>query len=269
MLVLGLNHGELNASCAIARDGLLLAAAPEERFNRRKFTKDFPTQALRYCLQSAGVAIEGVDGIAQAWNPGAYLDEYNPALSGARQRREDYLYTLPDHLLRFVDGRGIHKAVDHVELHLSGSGLPPITYVQHHRAHAANAFFLSNYDEAAILTCDFHGERESTTLAHGRGTEIKILQTEELPNSIGMIYAAVTSLLGYQADSDEWKVMALSAYDVDASAELRALEGTVRLLPGGRYELDQSYYQTRPGQQTRIFSPQARCRIGGTRRRPR
>ena len=103
MIVIGLNHGELNSSVAICEDGRITAGAPEERFNREKLTRLFPYEAMHYCLQYAGVQLKDVHCVAQAWNPGALWAKYNPTISTHRTRREDYLYSIPDHLLNLVD----------------------------------------------------------------------------------------------------------------------------------------------------------------------
>ena len=82
MVILGLNHGEINSSAAIVKDGECIAASPEERFNRQKFTKAFPAEAVKFCLKQAGIELAGCDFVAQAWNPSAHQNVYNPMISG-------------------------------------------------------------------------------------------------------------------------------------------------------------------------------------------
>ena len=90
MLILGLNHGELNSSAALYKDGKIIAGATEERFNREKMTTQFPRQVVEFCLQYAGIEFNEIDCIAQGWNPGAGWHNYNPLLSSNRIKREDY-----------------------------------------------------------------------------------------------------------------------------------------------------------------------------------
>ena len=162
MIVLGLNHGELNSSAAIVKDGQVIAGVAEERFNRQKKTKDFPFQSANYCLERASLSgLEDCDYVAQAWQPGATWRKYNPSISGVRVRREDYFYSVPDNLYRLTERSNHDWALMSFP---DGANLPPLYFVQHHRAHAANAFYLSPFDEAAILTCDWRGELECTTL---------------------------------------------------------------------------------------------------------
>jgi carbamoyltransferase len=241
-IVLGLNTGEINASACLSVDGRIVAGAPEERFNRRKLTRDFPHGAVQYCLEQAGLTLSDVTAVAQGWNPGAGWVNFNPMISRHRIRREDYLYTTIDNL--YQHGRRAPQAWTRVEAP-AGSGMPPVYFVQHHRCHAANAFFLSPFDRAAIMTCDFRGEHECASWSIGSGADIELLRSETLPNSLGMFYATITELLGYRPDSDEWKVMALAAMSEDALGEeyLRRIRATYRLLDEGRLELDQSYFK--------------------------
>ena len=238
MKIIGINHGEYNSSAALLKDGLIIAAAPEERFLRQKKTKKFPKNALQFCLSHGEVELTAVDAIVQAWNPGAKWNSYNPLISTNRIKREDYFYTVPDHLFNFI-GR---KEIPNYVMQKMERGLPPIYYIQHHLCHAANAFFLSPFNEAAVLTADWQGELESVTKGICHGNNIDILDTQWMPHSIGMFYATYTQLLGYQPDNDEWKVMAMSAESVDSTDIENKLLSTITLLDNGRFELDQQYY---------------------------
>ncbi|MDZ7771606.1 MAG: carbamoyltransferase N-terminal domain-containing protein [Balneolaceae bacterium] len=214
MKILGLNHGEINAAAALVVDGEVVAGAAEERFTREKKTKDFPINAVRYCLEAGGLEWEEVDAVAQAWNPGrpgSSSIRWSPA---AASTAENDLYAIPDNLYRLTE----RETDEWVKMSFpDGSAMPPVYHIQHHRTHSANSFYLSEFEEAAILTADWRGEFETTTLGMGSGNSFEILASQNMPHSLGAFYAAFTELLGYQPDSEEWKVMALSAYDVDAS----------------------------------------------------
>jgi carbamoyltransferase len=239
MIILGLNHGEINSSAAVIKDGIVVAGSPEERFNRQQKTKSFPKQAVEFCLKTINIKLHDCDCIAQGWNPGAYWQNYNQSISSTRIKREDYLYTIVDNLYSITD----RIPPKWVLMSLSEKNLPPIYYVQHHLTHAANAFFLSPFKKAAILTCDWRGEFETTTLGLGQENKIDIIATQSMPHSLGMFYATYTELLGYRRDNDEWKVMALSAFDVDYREQLEKIRSTIKLTDDGLFELDQSYYQ--------------------------
>ena len=238
--ILGLNHGEINSSACIVQGGKVVAGCPEERFNRQKLTKNFPHQAVDYCLHAAGITLNECEAVAQGWNPGALWIKHNPLVPLTRSGGKSYLYSVPDNLYHHAERRpGDWLMLD------GSTGLPPIYFVNHHRCHAANGFFLSSFDEAAILTCDWKGELECTSFVHGRGLDLEVLQTQFEPNALGLFYSTFTQLLGYKPDNDEWKVMALSALDANNEGRnvLEKLKTTYRLHDDGSLELDQSYYQ--------------------------
>jgi len=258
MKILGLNHGEINSSSALVSDGKVVAGSPEERFSRVKRTKEFPIKSLQYCLNSNNLQLENCDYVAQAWNPGEYWRKYNSVLSSFRIKREDYFYTICDNLYQITD----RTPPEWTLLNSENKKMPPIYFVRHHLAHAANAFFLSSFDKAAILTCDLRGEFETTTLGLGEGNEINILDKNKIPHSLGLFYAAFTQLLGYQPDGDEWKVMALSAYDVDNNKIYENIKKTVRLIDDGLFELDQSFYNDGTQSEATLYTNKLKKLLG-------
>ena len=181
-------------------------------------------------------------------------------ISTNRIKREDYFYSVPDHLFNFV-GRG--QVPEFVQQKFPGQ-LPDVYYIQHHRCHAANAFFLSPFEKAAILTADWRGELETITKGFGDDLKIEILDTQWMPHSIGMFYATFTQILGYKPDNDEWKVMAMSAEDVSSEIFEQQLQQTFTLLPDGRFELDQRYYTGAHLDQPNLYSEDLLKLLGTT-----
>ena len=260
MLVIGLNHGELNASAAVCQDGRIVAGAPEERFNRQKLTRLFPHGAMQYCLEHVGVGLQDVDSVAQAWNPGALWQKYNPVISTHRTRREDYFYSIPDHLLNLVD----REPGEWVSMEFpKSSAMPRVYFINHHLTHAANAFFLSPFEDAAILTADWRGEFECMNAGVGTGLDIEIHQRQSVPDSLGMFYATFTELLGYRPDSDEWKVMALSAFDIDCQEQARKIRSTIQLVDDGTLRLDQTFYKGALVDQPNLYTNRLIELLGG------
>ncbi len=251
MFVLGLNHGEFNSSAAILENGKVIAGSPEERFSRRKLTKDFPINSVKFCLDYVKKQLNDCSCVAQAWNPGEYWQKFNPLISSFRSKREDYFFTIPDNLLNVSERKAPKWVIMNFE---NNDSLPPIYYVRHHLAHAANAFFLSPFKESAILTCDWNGEFESTLMGYGHENDIDVIANQSLPHSLGLFYATFTSLLGYRPDSDEWKVMALSAYDVDYEETLKKIRSTIFLKEDGLFELDVSYYLGELSGHSKLYS---------------
>ena len=260
MIILGLNHGEINSSAAIIKEGEVIAGSSEERYTRLKKTKAFPINSVKYCLNELDIKITDCDFIAQAWNPYASLTKYNPQISGYRNKREDYFYSIPDHLFNLLDNR---KPKDWSVIHFEDNMLPPIYYVQHHRAHAANSFYLSPYENAAVLIVDWRGEFETSTMYAGKGNKLELLSSQEMPHSLGLLYATYTELLGYRPDSDEWKVMALSAFDIDYKNEYEKIKSTVQLLDNGFFEMDQAYYKGALSDQPNLYTQKLVELLGG------
>ena len=258
--VLGLNHGEINSSACIVQGGRLIAGCPEERFNRQKLTRNFPHKSVEYCLQSAGITLANCEAVAQGWNPGAFWVKYNPNLPSTRSGGKSYLYSVPDNLYDHAE----RKPGDWVMLG-GPTGLPPIYFVNHHRCHAANGFFLSDFEEAAILTCDWKGELECTSLVHGHGLELDVLKTQFEPNALGLFYSTITEILGYRPDNDEWKVMALSAFNTGAEGRnvFKKLKSTYQLRADGLLELDQSYFTGGLLDQPNLYSRKLIELLGG------
>ena len=260
MIVLGLNHGEINSSAALFSGRTIIAGAPEERFNRQKLTRLFPHQAIRYCLDFANIELSDIDYVAQAWNPGALWAKYNPGISTYRAKREDYFYSIPDHLFDV----GSREPKEWVCMQFpKESVIPSVYYVNHHLTHAANAFFLSPFEEAAILTADWRGEFECMNAGVGKGSMIEIDQRQTVPDSLGMFYATFTELLGYRPDSDEWKVMALSAFDVDCDKHVKNIRSTIDLCDDGTLRLDQSYYKGTIVDQPNLYTSRLVTLLGG------
>lgn len=250
MKIVGLNHGEFNSSAALVVDGEVVAAAAEERFVRQKKTKNFPENSLKFCLSEQETDCSDIDAFSQAWNPGAKWVSFNPLISSTRIKREDYFYTVPDQLFNLFGRTEIPNYV----IQNFERGLPPVYFIKHHLCHAANAYFLSPFEEAAVLTADWQGELETISKGFCSGTNIEIFDTQWMPHSIGMFYATFTQILGYRPDNDEWKVMAMSADNVDTGDLEDKILSTVSLLDDGRFELNQIYYTGALVDQPNLYS---------------
>ena len=234
--ILGITCNIHESSAAIVKDGMLVAAAEEERFTRRKHDNAFPAQAIAYCLSAAGIAIGDVSCAGFYWQPWKgllkrlwWLVRYFPAalqtFRGAKRWRGSVLTFLK------------HLAIPFRLWRLGFRGR--FYFVDHHLAHAASAFFPSPYDSAAVLTIDLCGEDCTTLFARGRGNRIAPVRRFFLPHSLGIFYAALTQFLGYRANEDEYKVMGLAAYGRPRLAGTFA--GMVRF-ENGRLTNDSSWF---------------------------
>ena len=240
MKILGIAPDVWISSAALIEDGRVVAGAAEERFNRRKMSSAFPEQAIDYCLKQANCTLGSVDRIAVAWNPGVHITSANRRFVDNMRWRGEYLSSTPAAILS-QKGNPEVTGIEQI-IHLS-EGDTQVVYVNHHMAHAANAFLMSPFSDAAILTADGRGEEETCTFCVGHNNQIDKLQVINLPHSIGLLYSAITEFVGFKPHSDEWKVMALASYGEGQGNKYYPLvRSLINLLPNGSFELDLSYF---------------------------
>jgi carbamoyltransferase len=236
MHILGINayHGDVAA--VLLRDGQLVAALEEERFRRVKHWAGFPTQAIRRCLEMGGVDGGSIEAIGVSRDPRANL--VRKGLFALRHRPSPRL--LKDRLRnRRVIGNLEHPLAE--ALGIERERLPRVHNVEHHPSHLASAFLVSPFDDASVCSIDGFGDFVSTSMALGRANQVKVLQREYFPHSLGMLYTAVTQWLGFLGYGDEFKVMGLAPYGSPSHvAEIRQL---VQLKRGGRFALDLRYFR--------------------------
>jgi carbamoyltransferase len=206
--ILGLNAFHGDAAAALVVDGELVAAAEEERFNRVKHCAGFPDRAAAWCLSQARLNPAELDHIAVSRNPTANLAHkllrgirHRPGARNLRARLENAA-EIRD--ARAALARAVRVEPDRLRAQLHN--------VEHHQAHVASAFFVSPFDEAAVLSVDGFGDFASTMLAVGRGNRFEVLDRVLFPHSLGILYTAVTQWLGFPRYGDEGKVMGLAAY---------------------------------------------------------
>lgn len=205
MNVLGISCYYHDSGAALVRDGQLVAAGEEERFNRKKHDSDFPKLAIEYCLKEAGITIDEVD----------YIGFYEKPLVKFNRILESILATWPRSYRAWL--KAVPLWLTH-RLNIAGDiqkqlGCDQeILYCQHHLSHAASAFLVSPFEEAAIITADGVGEWTTTAWGVGRGTQMEMRKELRFPHSVGLLFSAITSYLGFRVNDAEWKVMGLAPY---------------------------------------------------------
>ncbi len=268
MYVLGISRVH-DAAAALVHDGTIVAFAEEERFTRVKHDGRFPARAIEYCLETAGITLADVDHVAFYWQrwreaahaakvfarhfPGTLEVFRNERAGGVRSaglletwRSGGGAAGLDDfhvggavltHIKRtYTIGQDLKDALGH-----TGPTRFTVELIDHHRAHAASAFYPSPFDAAAVLTLDGIGsDGTSTCLAVGAGNRIVDLRRIKYPHSLGAMYAIVTGYLGFMPTVDEGKVMGLAPYGTDTFVE--QFDDLVHLDPDGGFELDLSWF---------------------------
>jgi carbamoyltransferase len=222
MNILGINAYHGNASAAVVCDGRLVAAVEEERFNRVKYAAGFPAQAIRYCLQAAGLTLKEIDHVAVPRDPCARL----PTKLFYALRMPRFARDRAKVLAKFT---GIREALAQVFDTDPATITATFHRVEHHRAHLASAFFVSPFERAAVLSADGLGDFASTMWGTGSGAGMEIEDAITFPHSLGLYYTAVTQYLGFPKFGDEYKVMGLASYGLPEYLE--AFRDVVRFDP--------------------------------------
>jgi carbamoyltransferase len=213
--LLGISAYYHDAAAALVRDGVIICAAQEERFTRKKNDADFPSRAVQFCLHHANLSAAQLDTVV-------FYDK--PVLKFTRVL-ETCLAVAPDgwRMYSKVLSNWLNWKLDlRKAIRAKLPGLRPdcqILFTEHHQSHAASAFYPSPFDEAAILTVDGVGEWATTTLGYGRRPEIKKLKELRFPHSLGLLYSAFTDYCGFRINSGEYKLMGLAPYGEPKFAE--------------------------------------------------
>jgi carbamoyltransferase len=257
MNILGLMAFGENPAACLLRDGTLVAFAEEERFTRLKGSDGmFPTKAVSYCLAAADLPLEGVDRIAMGWNclkyPWHMARNFGSTYlrHRGRERRAHHeqaeqgsIFAAAEALLEYhptLVGERIAHGLRAAGLK---GGIPRIEFVSHHLAHAYSAYFPSPFDRAGVLTIDGSGEDLCTQLAVGEGNDLQVVETIQIPNSLGWFYAALTQYLGFLPYRDEGKVMGLAALGEERRATNKWVEplSSILRINADSYSLDPLY----------------------------
>jgi carbamoyltransferase len=234
MIILGLNAYHGDSSACLVRDGVIIAAAEEERFRRIKHWAGFPSEAIRYCLEEARVTLGDVGHIAVNSNP--YVNLLRKAGYALLHGPDPRL--LLERLRNQVKRQSIEAELAAAFPNERFTGR--VYRVEHHLAHLASAFLVSPFREAVVASIDGFGDFSSAAWGIGRNEEIRIDARVYFPHSLGVFYQALTQYLGFPHYGDEYKVMGLAPYGKPTHlAEMRKI---VRLTDGGRFELNTRYF---------------------------
>ena len=235
MYILGINAYHGDSAAALVKDGVLIAAVEEERFNRVKHWAGFPADSIRYCLAHAGITAADLDHVAVSFNPSANLGK---KIRFTLNNTPSFKSIL-DRLNRQSKGLGLRenlaKALGCTATELRAE----IHNVEHHASHVGTAFLVSPYERSAILSIDGMGDFVSLLTASGDGREVKPLDRVFYPHSLGFLYNAITLYLGFPAYGDEYKVMGLAPY---GEPEFLDLFRKIVRPKGDTFELNLDYF---------------------------
>lgn len=235
--ILGISAFYHDAAAALLKDGVIIAAAQEERFTRRKNDASFPEHSINYCLEEAGIRTDDIDAVAF----------YDKPITKFTRMLETYLAVVPGGWRTF---QRVLPTWLSEKLNLKSTirdALPdfpedsPVLFTQHHESHAASAFYPSPFDEAAILTVDGVGEWATTTIARGKGNDIEVLKEIRFPHSLGLLYSAFTAYCGFRVNSGEYKLMGLAPYGEPKYVQ-KIYDELIDVKPDGSFWLNMEYF---------------------------
>ena len=241
MRILGISAFYHDSAAALVEDGHIIAAAQEERFTRKKQDARYPENAIRYCLEEGALSLDELD----------YIVFYEKPFLKFERLLETYLAFAPRGFASFRMALPLWLKEKLFQKDLLGKRLKArapgfdwhskLLFAEHHRSHAASAFYPSPFDEALILTIDGVGEWATTSVGIGRNHGIDTLKEIHFPHSLGLLYAAFTYYTGFKVNSGEYKVMGLAPYGEPRYANV-ILEHLIDLKPDGSFRLNQEYF---------------------------
>ncbi len=238
MKILGISAGFHDAAAALVVDSQIVAAAQEERFTRLKHDRALPVEATRFCLEQAGLSIESIDHVVFYEKP---LRKFERLLVGQLREFPRSRPLFSRSMISWLSDRLWLKSK---LIKTLGCAESQLLFCEHHLSHAASAFLTSPFEEAAVLTVDGVGEWATTSLFHGRsseeGSQLELIEEQRYPDSIGLLYSAITAFLGFQVNEGEYKVMGLAAYGKPSYAE--AFEQLCTIEQDASLRLDMRYF---------------------------
>ena len=232
--ILGLSCFYHDSAAALLKDGVLVAAASEERFSRLKHDAGFPEQAISFVLGVAGITMEDVDHLGFYDKPMLKLERLLLShLQHYPRSKEQFIRAMPAWM---KDKLSIRRTVGKK----LGWTRKPVLFAEHHVSHGASSFFCSPFEEAAVLTVDGVGEWATCTQGVGRGNTLELFGEIRFPHSLGLLYSAVTGYLGFKVNSAEYKVMGLAPYGEPTFVD--QMHEVLDIAPDGSFRLNMDYF---------------------------
>ena len=237
MYILGLNAFHGDSSACILKDGEVIVALEEERIRRVKHWAGFPIEAIKYCLQDAGITIKDIDYITISRDPSANVVKKikhtlkNKVSVSAILDRYSNSKKVKSLKATLAEELGVTEKEIKAEIH----------NIEHHRSHLGSSFFASPFEKSALLSIDGFGDFTSTMTAIGNGNQIEVLDSVHFPHSAGIFYTSFTQYLGFPKYGDEYKVMGLAPYGKPLYVD--RLKDVIEFTNDGLFKLNLKYFK--------------------------
>ena len=247
MYILGISAFYHDSAACLLKNDEIIAAAQEERFTRKKHDAGFPQYAIQYCLKEAGIPASQIDNVVFYEKPFVKFERLlETYLAFAPKGFNSFAKAMPlwikDKL--FQKSALINELKSTLDDNVNWR--ERLLFSEHHLSHAASAYFPSPFERAAVLTLDGVGEWTTTSLAIGRGPNLKVIKEIHFPHSLGLLYSAFTYYTGFKVNSGEYKVMGLAPYGDPCYADL-ITEKLITIAEDGSFQLDMSYFDYATG----------------------
>lgn len=260
MNVLGISALYHDAAASIVIDGEIIAAAQEERFTRIKHDLRMPVNAIKYCLEEAGIEKDDIDIVVFYDNPLYTLDRYVKNVAAVGEDSREVIER--SFVSMFSDKLWIHKAIEQI---LGDNPNRKVLVCEHHISHAASAFYPSPFDRAIVITLDGVGEWATTTISIGEGNRLTIKEELRFPHSLGLLYSAFTYFCGFKVNSGDYKFMGLAPYGEPVYEDIIRKE-LLDIKDDGSFCMDMSYFDFQNGRA--MTNHKFEELFGGPRREP-
>ena len=247
MYILGISAYYHDSAACLIREGEIIAAAQEERFTRKKHDAGFPTLAIKYCLKEAGIAAKDIDNVVFYEKPFVKFERLlETYLAFAPKGFTSFAKAMPVWIKDKLFQKSVLIKELKSSLDKSVDWHERLLFSKHHLSHAASAYYPSPFNSAAVLTLDGVGEWTTSSLAIGKGNDLKVLKEIHFPHSLGLLYSAFTYYTGFKVNSGEYKVMGLAPYGKPIYANL-IKDKLITVAEDGSFQLDISYFDYATG----------------------
>lgn len=241
MKILGISAFYHDSAACLLVDGVIVAAAQEERFTRKRHDKSFPKNSIEYCMRAGGLVPLDLDFIVFYEKPFVKFERIlETYLAYAPYGFRSFITSFPSWIKEKLFQK---KAIESYLAPIFGGVLPKgkLLFSDHHLSHAASAFYPSPFEDAVILTMDGVGEWATTSVGVGSGNNITMEYQLNFPHSLGLLYSAFTYYLGFKVDSGEYKVMGLAPYGNPTYTDI-IKNNLVSIRDDGTFALNMEYF---------------------------
>tara|TARA_B110000037_G_scaffold23619_1_gene26995 strand:- start:1602 stop:3404 length:1803 start_codon:yes stop_codon:yes gene_type:complete len=244
--ILGISAFYHDSAAALIEDGIIIAAAQEERFTRKKHDDRFPTNAIQFLLKNSKCSLNDIDKIVFYEKPFLKFERlletyigFSP--KGFKQFSKAIPIWLKEKLFQKNEIIRYLKEID-----ITFTPEEKILFSEHHFSHAASAYYPSPFNNAIILTADGVGEWATTTVAIGKGNKIEMKKEIEFPHSLGLLYSAFTYYTGFKVNGGEYKLMGLAPYGEPKFFQI-IMDNLIDIKEDGSFRLNQKYFDYATG----------------------